>query len=258
MQRGPARCIDLLHVQDEALFDDRGRIAGCFGVTIASSTDGQALWIGADVPDPLARELTAAFDRSSPASMPSAPPPALERCAQLLASAEAAVHPRAGPSYRIPAGIQFACDAPIVCSAAADAERLRGANPGNWLPVEWDELLDGRLGPWAIVVHEGQAVSICHTPRPMTERAAECGVWTAPTFRGRGYAAATAAAWAPLVRSDARYLFYSTDSDNRASQRVAARLGLDEIGWMWRLHRPPPLPPVDAHPLSSLHASARA
>jgi hypothetical protein len=258
MQRRPARGLDLLRIRAEASFDDRGRIAGGYGITIASSTDGQALWIGADVPDALARELTAAFDRAPPASAPSAPPPALERCAELLASAGAAVQLRGGPSYQIPSETLLACDAPIVCSDTADLDRLRGANPGNWHPVEWGELLDGRLGPWAIVVHEGQAVSICHTPGPMTERAAECGVWTAPPFRSRGYAAATAAAWVPLVRSAARHLFYSTDADNRASQRVAARLGLDEIGWTWQLHRPLPQPADEVHPLSSLHASARA
>jgi predicted GNAT family acetyltransferase len=37
-----------------------------------------------------------------------------------------------------------------------------------------------------------RVVSICHTPRPVTARAAECGVWTHPAVRGRGYGAAAA------------------------------------------------------------------
>jgi RimJ/RimL family protein N-acetyltransferase len=96
-------------------------------------------------------------------------------------------------------------------------------------------------------------VSICHTPGPLTPRGAECGVWTQPGFRGRGYATATAtaAAWAASLRPTGRILFYSTDADNRSSQRVAERLQLRPIGWTWRLRAPDPrVEPV--HPLSAL------
>ena len=48
-------------------------------------------------------------------------------------------------------------DHPLSGSLAA---ALRGANPGNWEPVEWDELLDGRLGPWTMVLDGDRAVSI--------------------------------------------------------------------------------------------------
>jgi predicted GNAT family acetyltransferase len=80
-----------------------------------------------------------------------------------------------------------------------------------------------------------QVVSICHTPRAMTTRAAECGVWTDPAWRGRGRAAAVTAAWADVLRPSGRRLFYSTDAGNLSSQRVAARLGLRLLGWLWRV-----------------------
>jgi RimJ/RimL family protein N-acetyltransferase len=134
---------------------------------------------------------------------------------------------------------------------------LRTANPGNWHDVEWHELLDGRLGPWTIVTEGDHAISICHTPRPVTERAAECGVWTDSRFRGRGYAAATAAAWVALVRAPQRYLFYSTEFANLSSQRVAQRLQLRPLGWTWRLHTAREDPRAHWHPLSSLCDRAR-
>ncbi|GAA4998050.1 hypothetical protein [Actinopolymorpha pittospori] len=55
--------LELLRIQISASLDARGRIAGCYGVTIASCADGQALWIGADAPDDAATKLAAEFDR---------------------------------------------------------------------------------------------------------------------------------------------------------------------------------------------------
>jgi RimJ/RimL family protein N-acetyltransferase len=86
-----------------------------------------------------------------------------------------------------------------------------------------------------MILDGGCAVSICHTPGLVRTHAAECGVWTQPAFRGRGYAAAVTSEWAAIMRSSGRYLFYSTDSDNASSQRVAERLRLRLIGWTWCL-----------------------
>lgn len=156
---------------------------------------------------------------------------------------------RGGPSYVIEPGARFSSTVRLARSDTWRGDVLRSANPGNWQPVEWDELLDGTLGPWTIAIEDERAVSICHTPGPMRARAAECGVWTDAAFRGRGYAAAVTAAWAELVRPSGRWLFYSTDADNRSSQRVAERLGLRRIGWLWHLAR---TDDDRVHPLSSL------
>jgi hypothetical protein len=246
-----ARPIDLLHLQAELSLDERGRVRGSDGVMIACTGEHQALWIGTDVPDAIAHALTEVFAHVPPPGAASEPPPALSVCARLLAVHARALQRRGGPSFVIPQDASFPCDATVICAGAPEVELLRSANPGNWAPVEWDELLVGRLGPWAIAIDDGKAVSICHTPGPMTARAAECGVWTDSRFRRRGYAAATTAAWVPLV-SHGRTLFYSTDADNLSSQRVAARLGLEEIGWTWRLHRPRAVSALHVHPLSSL------
>src|SRR5262249_12636518 len=181
------------------------------------------VWVGDGVADELAEQLVATVAAAPPSietmelPLSNEPPPvptAIEACRRLLGDVEI----EAGPSYVIPDDVQVESTVEIVCSGATGPaiEGLRGANPGNWDPVEWTELLDGRLGPWAIAVVDGAAVSICHTPVPMTAHAAECGVWTDPQHRGRGYAAATAAAWVPLVRAPGRHLFYMTDDNNRS------------------------------------------
>ena len=252
----PLRCLDLLRLQIAASLDDRGRIADCYGVTLASCDAGHALWIGDAVPDDVAAEIEAALAAEPLPANVTEPPAAMTAWQQILERAGGPLTPSGGPSYVFSSEARLACDAVIECSDRAPADWLRGANPGNWHPVEWDELLDGRLGPWAFALQGERVVSICHTPGPITERSAECGVWTEPQFRGRGYAAATASAWAALVRSPARTLFYSTDADNRSSQRVAQRLGLAPIGWTWRLRRPRGVNGLHVHPLCSLYPRA--
>jgi hypothetical protein len=250
----------LLRIQAEAAIDLRGRERGADGMTIASCDAGQELWVGARVPDAVASELTEAFQTSAGAD-PADPPAALEPCGRIL-ERSGPVHLSAGLTYLFAGQARFSSGAPIVRSGdpilAEDRGGLRGANPGNWHPIEWDELLDGRLGPWAMALDRDVVISICHTPRRRTARAAECGVWTRPGFRGRGHAAATTSEWAALVRAPGRFLFYGTDAANRSSQRVASRLDLELIGWTWRLRRTRHDPDEDIHPLSSLRRSAEA
>ena len=101
---------------------------------------------------------------------------------------------------------------------------MRHANPGNWADDEWRDLLDLRLGPWVMAMQRERVISICHT-LVSNSIAAEAGVWTPADFRSKGHGAATTAEWAALMRPTGRLLFYSTSWTNRASQRVAARLG---------------------------------
>jgi ribosomal protein S18 acetylase RimI-like enzyme len=135
-------------------------------------------------------------------------------------------------------------------SDSSEAQSLTDLNPGNWANGEWQELLDGVLGPWAIALDDGRMVSVCHTPEPMSDRAAVCGVWTHPDYRGRGHAPVVTAIWADILRPSGRLLFYSTRPENFASQRVAACLQLRSIGRTWNLLRPKPAVANRRHPLS--------
>lgn len=68
-------------------------------------------------------------------------------------------------------------------------------------------------------------VAVAHTSA-LSPRYADVGVYTAPEHRGRGLA--TCAAWVVMhhMLDIGRAPLWSTGEDNRASQRVAARLGL--------------------------------
>jgi RimJ/RimL family protein N-acetyltransferase len=233
----PLTDLELLTIEAEMSMDDRGRLAGNCGVQISVARDGQLLCIGSEVPDTLVPVLIDAFERSARAPAPDQEPPALAACRTILEPACSPLSSHASLYYVIDPHVRAETPAPVVRSDGPSIERLRHRNPGNWRPESWDQLLDGARGPWAMALVNERVVSICHTPRPLTERAAECGVWTHPDHRGRGYAAAVTATWADILRPSGRILFYSTNSQNRSSQRVTARLGLRHIGWTWNLAR---------------------
>jgi hypothetical protein len=247
--------LELLAIQANASLDRPERVPGLDGFTILGFRDRNALLIGAEVRNDVAAELVAAFHSAPTAGDPSVPPPALDRCRRIVERHDRVVRCSSGPSFVIPPDTRFDISAPIVRSDRSKGESLRGAGPGNWEPVEWEELLDGRLGPSTISTEGGRIASICHTPHPPSARGAECGVWTHPDFRGRGHAAATTAAWAAIMQPRGQHLFYRTDAKNLSSQAVARRLNLRSIGWTWRVACPPER--VDTpvvHPLSSLRA----
>lgn len=246
----PLTDLELLEIAAEMAMDGRRRLAGTCGVTIATTHEGHSLFVGSEVPDTLVPALVAALDRSPLAPAPDREPPALEACRAILAPSCVPLSLDAGPSYVIEPDVRMETRTHIARSDTSPGERPRHLNPGNWGDDEWDDLLDGTLGPWAMAVVDGWVVSICHTPRPMTDRAAEAGVWTHPDYRGRGYAAEVTATWADILRPSGRFLFYSTDAQNLSSQRVAARLHLRPIGWTWKLTRAGLEPSDPRHPLS--------
>jgi predicted GNAT family acetyltransferase len=76
---------------------------------------------------------------------------------------------------------------------------------------------------------EGEIAAMAFAAR-LSDAGAEIGVYTFPAYRGQGCAAAATAAWSSLAALSGRELFYSTLTSNRSSQRVAERLGLEQIG----------------------------
>jgi hypothetical protein len=230
--------LELLQIEmDIWATDDRQRVGGP-DLVIASSAVGNLAALGEAVPDELAAALANIVSSAPPSSDMRSPPTVLAECRQLLEArlGPMELRPSSGPSYLIPETVEFRSQAPLVRSDAGDLTTLRAANPGNWGVQEWDQLLDGQLGPWVMLTHAGEVISICHTPAS-SPRGAEAGTWTRADFRGRGHAAAATAAWAALMRPSGRLLFYSTSRTNVSSQRVAARLGLRPIGWLWQLAR---------------------
>jgi ribosomal protein S18 acetylase RimI-like enzyme len=243
-------CLELLELAAEMWMDESRRLRGICGVAIASTSDGQVLFVGSETPETLVPALVDAVDTSPRASAPDIEHLALVVCREILEPSCAPLSLDAGPYYLIEPVVRIEPRAYITRSDTGPGERLRPFNPGNWGAGEWDELLDGTLGPWAMAVVDGNVVSICHTPGRMTERAAECGVWTHPDYRRRGYAAEVTATWAEILRPSGRHLFYSTDAENLSSQRVATRLELRPIGWTWRLATAKPEQGHPRHPLN--------
>ena len=224
--------LELLEIELETLWGDSSQ-RPVPDLVLATCAAGHVAALSEELPDLVAAELEQVVGAAPAGADPGSPPPALERCRLVLERVGGRAAIASGPSYVIPQTITFPPTAALVL-AGAGVDDLRGANPGNWGLEEWDELIDGALGPWAMAVHRQQVIAICHTPA-CSARGAEAGVWTRPGHRGRGHAATVTAAWASLMAPAGRMLFYSTTAANRSSQRVAARLGLRRLGWLWQL-----------------------
>jgi hypothetical protein len=226
--------LELLEIEMDLLWGSHGP-----ELVIACARDGLRARSSSSVPEDVARALTVQVEASQPGDGLGSPPRGLEHWRIALEDALGAaisLAPGSGPSYLIDNEVVFPAAGRLVRSDADGVSQLRGANPGTWRADEWLDLLDGRLGPWVMATQRSRVISVCHTP-VSNARAAEAGVWTHPDFRGRGYAAATTAEWAALIRPSGRLLFYSTSSTNGSSQAVAARLYLRPIGWLWQLSR---------------------
>jgi RimJ/RimL family protein N-acetyltransferase len=207
----------------------------------------------------VSRDLAEAIEAAWACAPPSRPPAAagLDACERLLTDAGWNVERDVSLVYLFESELALASQVVSRRSDEACPPWMRAANPGGWHPVEWSELLDGALGPWTMAVDGHRVVSICHTPIPLTDHKAECGVWTDPGFRRRGYAAAATAEWAALLRGSGRQLFYSTDLQNLSSQRVAERLQLRFLGYQCELRALGEAEESDVHPLSRLRTSVR-
>jgi ribosomal protein S18 acetylase RimI-like enzyme len=242
--------IELFEVAVEMSMDDRRRLDGVCGIVIATTGNESRLYIGSEVLDALVPVLADAFDKAPMPSSLTLEPAAISAVRELLAPACSPLSLNASLYYVVESPLRVEIRTCIVRSDSSEAQSLTNLNPGNWAKGEWQELVDGDLGPWAMALVDGRVVSICHTPRPMSDRAAECGVWTHPDYRGRGYASEVTAVWADILRPSGRYLFYSTLPENLASQRVADRLQLRPIGRTWNLLSPKPDVANQRHPLS--------
>ena len=170
-----------------------------------------------DLAEPIVDELEALL-RAEPVTVDLLQPP---RCLASLQQALARDAPLSGtwsgPAWRFPDELPtFALDVIQITPERADLVH-------SIFPVLADDL------PWRqpclAIVADGQLASFCFSSRNTTA-AAEAGVNTIEAFRGRGYAAAVAAAWARAVRHEGRIPLYSTSWNNLASRAVARKLNL--------------------------------
>jgi RimJ/RimL family protein N-acetyltransferase len=183
---------------------------------LGRTADGDVLRFRHGVGAGLRRELAAAA-----AADDADPPTDAARYEAILARAAPVERTEMGPAFIFPARPPCFPDGAHRVTRE-NAELLRRYLPA-WLP---DVLHDP---PMFAVVVDGDAVAVCCSVR-QTDAAHEAGVDTAPAFRGRGYAARAAAAWAHAVRELSRVPLYSTSWQNAASRAVARKLGLVHFG----------------------------
>ena len=143
----------------------------------------------------------------------------LERIRTVLTTHAPILGESHGPAYRFPAEIPQPSN--VVMIDHSNLALLQEMEPD----LDRFERNRAVMGPCAVVVEDGRAVSMCFSSR-WTAHAAEAGLDTLPHARRRGYAVAVVAAWANAVRESGRMPLYSTSWENLPSQGVARRLGL--------------------------------
>jgi RimJ/RimL family protein N-acetyltransferase len=173
----------------------------------------------ADLPQDLIQELKALCADEPPLNNDLQEPPRhFERYVQLL---EPVGDVSTGPAYWFPKDVApSGLSTPVI--AVNNAKALQG---GFEKLVE--ELLVSQ--PFVAVIDDHRAVSVCRSVR-ITQDAHEAGVETLPDFRGRGYAKEATAEWARRVRALGATPLYSTSWENKSSQAVARKLGLECYG----------------------------
>ncbi len=162
--------------------------------------------------DALAAAEPVATDLRSPAVF-------LDRVRAVLADHMPIADESHGPAYCFPDQVPQPSN--VVMIDRTNLALLREMEPD----IERFERHIDVMGPCAVVVEDGVAVSMCFSSR-FTDNAAEAGLDTLPRARHRGYAVAVTTAWANAVRDLNRVPLYSTSWNNVASQGVARRLGL--------------------------------
>lgn len=103
--------------------------------------------------------------------------------------------------------------------------------------VGWTEDELPERSPIVVVFEAGEAVSVCFCAR-RSSVAAEAGVETALSYRGRGLAAIVTASWAASVQSSGLIPIYSTSWENSSSLAVARKLDLTPCAQIWTLDAP--------------------
>jgi hypothetical protein len=206
-------------------------------VVVGWSDDDRVLAVGSDARRVLDDAGQAVAMLTNDAYEPGKVPELVSELSRRLARGEPArkLSVTGGPCFTFPAGINddFGARFPVIVSDCAGCERAGQLDrPSNWGVDEWAALTEGNLGSWAFAVDGAAVVSICHTPAGDHD-ASEAGVWTREDYRGRSLACAVVKAWWEWERQFKRTLFYSTSSDNHASQAVARKLGLEPLGWLW-------------------------
>ncbi|TPI46207.1 GNAT family N-acetyltransferase [Mesorhizobium sp. B2-9-1] len=194
---------------------------------LAGCASGNIFGLHADLPDDLAGELEGLLATEPPFMHP-ATPRHFELYLALLGGGDHARH-NFGLIYDLPHDHPYANGVQLVGSDSDDGQAIIRSWKAEGVPEALFELgfreVADFWAPWCAALVGGDVASIAFAAR-LADAGAELGLATVKAFRGRGLAACATAGWSRLPALRSRTLFYSTDRDNVASQRVAARLDL--------------------------------
>lgn len=226
----PATDLGWMALHAHALFahDARGRLVAWNRPGAAppprlflGRTRSGVLWrLAADLPGSLVRELARLAAAEHAAPDPARDPERWVVMRRRLEEHAPVEDVWRGPALRFPERLP----APDGARLLDAAERAAAAERFPEIPRLAERL------PVAGAFHGGELTSVCHASTG-PGRAVEAGLATLPEFRGRRLAERATAAWARAVRAEGRVPLYSTNASNRASLRVAERLGLIAYGW---------------------------
>ena len=224
------RVTELMRAHVEALFtfDGRGRMGSVNesggGATprffLGQTSEGNQRWFRHDLEDGIVQRLESLCEQEPIRTDLQGPPGTSAGYEALLAEHAAIESVWAGPAYYVPDEIEAPETTVMICEDNRDLLRP--------FLEDWFDDID-ECQPFAAVLQDGRAVSLCATVRT-TDKADEAGVDTHPDFRGHGFAGQVVAAWATAVHDLGRVPFYSTSWQNTASQAVARKLGLVHFG----------------------------
>lgn len=187
---------------------------------LGRTPDGDVWRFRRDVDYDLRKNLEAAIQRDVFAERTLDSPPDPSPYEEILARVGTIQRTWMGPAFCFPE--ELPTTAGTILVTEENAQCLRPFLEA-WLP-------DARLcQPMFALIVDSSAVAICASVRRTTD-AHEAGVDTAPSHRGRGYAAQVVSAWAHAVRDMGRVPLYSTSWKNDASRAVARKLGLIQFG----------------------------
>jgi GNAT superfamily N-acetyltransferase len=200
---------------------------------LAGCGSGNLVRVRHDVGEPTARDIIALVGSEPPWSDPASPPGCLAALVSLLSREAPVEKVTRGIIYRLPRGLQRPAEIQIVSGEEAEGrrwlERLAREGTPQVLQDAGFKSVGDFWAPWCVALEGGEIAATAFAAR-LGRVGAEVGVYTFPGYRGRGFAAAVTTHWSSLAELADRRLFYSTQTTNLSSQRVAERLGLARLG----------------------------
>ena len=189
-------------------------------VFIGRTRCGSVVRFRYDVPEVICKRVQTVIQAQSLSDNLYESPSYLATVKDLLASYITADQQWMGPAYRFPGSLEVSSEVVRIDRSTA-----------YLLEFGFSDLIPelDHCQPVVAIVEGDKAVSVCQSVRK-SEEAEEAGVDTLLSHRGKGYAGQAVAGWAGVVREQGRIPLYSTSWDNKASQRVAEKLGLRLYG----------------------------